>query len=72
MTIHWQWRSYAELSPLQIHAIFAARQAVFVVEQACPYLDIDGKDLGALHLAGETGVLNLLAENGWQLEQLDG
>lgn len=51
MTIHWQWRSYTELSPLQIHAIFAARQAVFVIEQASLYLDIDGKDLQALHLA---------------------
>ena len=55
MTIHWQWRSYAELSPLQIHAIFAARQAVFIVEQACPYPDIDSKDLRALHLAGWAG-----------------
>lgn len=27
---------------------------------------------GALHLAGDGGVLNLLAENGWTLERLDG
>ncbi len=55
MNINWQWRRYNELSPLEIHAIFAARQAVFVVEQACPYPDIDDKDLKALHLAGWAG-----------------
>lgn len=55
MTIDWRWRSYTELSPLEIHAIFAARQAVFIVEQACPYLDIDGKDPQAHHLAGWDG-----------------
>lgn len=55
MTIDWQWRSYAELSPLEIHAIFGARQAVFIVEQQCPYLDIDGKDPKAWHLAGWSG-----------------
>lgn len=55
MTIQWQWRSYAELTSLQIHDIFAARQAVFVIEQASLYLDIDGKDLQALHLAAWSG-----------------
>jgi ElaA protein len=55
MTIQWQWRSYAELSSLEIHEIFALRQAVFVVEQASLYLDIDGKDLQALHLAAWSG-----------------
>jgi ElaA protein len=55
MNIDWRWRRYAELAPLEIHGIFAARQAVFVVEQACAYLDIDGKDPKALHLAGWAG-----------------
>lgn len=55
MTIQWQWRSYAELTSLQIHDIFAARQAVFVIEQASLYLDIDGKDLQALHLTAWSG-----------------
>ncbi|MET0534107.1 MAG: GNAT family N-acetyltransferase [Steroidobacter sp.] len=55
MSIQWQWRQYAELSPQQIYAIFAARQAVFIVEQNCPYLDMDGKDLEALHLIAWSG-----------------
>lgn len=55
MNIDWQWRRYSELTSLQIHDIFAARQAIFVVEQASLYLDIDGKDLQALHLAAWSG-----------------
>lgn len=50
MTIQWQWRSFAQLSKTEMYAIFAARQAVFVVEQNSPYLDMDGKDFDALHL----------------------
>lgn len=55
MTIQWQWRSFAELSTLELYTIFAARQAVFVVEQNSPYLDLDGKDFDALHLIAWSG-----------------
>lgn len=55
MSIEWQWRRYGELAPLEIYAIFSARQAVFVVEQTAPYLDMDGKDLDAWHLIGWSG-----------------
>lgn len=55
MTIRWEWRSFAELSNLELYAILAARQAVFVVEQNCPYLDLDGKDLKAEHLIAWSG-----------------
>jgi ElaA protein len=55
MSIEWQWRRYGELAPSEIYAIFGARQAVFIVEQNCPYLDMDGKDLDAWHLVGWSG-----------------
>lgn len=55
MSIEWQWRRYGELSPNEIYAIFGARQAVFVVEQNCPYQDMDGKDLDAWHLIAWSG-----------------
>lgn len=32
-----------------LHAILALRCAVFVVEQGCPYLDVDGRDPAATH-----------------------
>ena len=34
----------------QLYDIMALRQIVFVVEQNCPYLDADGKDLSGWHL----------------------
>lgn len=55
MPIEWQWRRYGELTSSEIYVIFAARQAVFVVEQNSVYLDMDGKDLDAWHLIAWSG-----------------
>jgi ElaA protein len=35
----------AELDPVKLYGILALRCAVFVVEQECAYLDLDGRDL---------------------------
>ncbi len=35
---------------MELYAILALRQRVFVVEQDCPYLDCDGYDPEAIHL----------------------
>jgi ElaA protein len=43
---------FNELSTRTLYEILALRQAVFVVEQNCPYLDCDGKDLESWHLMG--------------------
>jgi ElaA protein len=50
--IHWQWSSFDQLTGRQLYTILAARAAVFVVEQNCPYLDTDGYDYAAEHLTG--------------------
>jgi ElaA protein len=49
-TLRWQWCTLHELSAAELYAVLAARSAVFVVEQNCPYQDADGKDLDAQHL----------------------
>ncbi|PRY63661.1 ElaA protein [Knoellia remsis] len=36
---------FTELAPEVAYRLWALRQAVFVVEQDCPYLDLDGRDL---------------------------
>lgn len=38
------------LSPDQIHALYQLRTAVFVVEQACAYQEVDDADLQSEHL----------------------
>ena len=46
----WSWRSFQELSPDELYEILRLRAVVFVVEQQCAYLDMDGADRRAHHL----------------------
>lgn len=50
--IKWKWCQFNDLTASQIDAMYHLRQAVFIVEQNCPYLDADGKDHLAVHLLG--------------------
>lgn len=61
-TLHWQCRRFAELDSNTLHGLLKLRQDVFVVEQMCPYADLDGRDPDCLHLYGqdEQGVLAYL------------
>lgn len=49
----WTLRSFNQLTLDQLYAILALRTDVFVVEQACPYPEIDGKDPASYHLFAE-------------------
>lgn len=51
----WQIKSFAELSTAELFAIYKARTAVFVVEQHCPYQEVDDKDLIATHIFAKKG-----------------
>ncbi|HTD05013.1 GNAT family N-acetyltransferase [Undibacterium sp.] len=53
--ITWQCARLSELSAAQQYAIFSARSEVFVVEQNCAFLDMDGLDLDAVHVIGWAG-----------------
>lgn len=54
MEISWKALRGSSLSTQQLHDILALRIAVFVVEQTCPFQDIDGQDLytSTFHVAG--------------------
>ena len=43
-------KEFKNLTQYDLYAILMLREQVFVVEQNCPYLDCDGKDLNSLHL----------------------
>lgn len=51
-------KAFDDLSPRELYDILALRVNVFVVEQNCPYPELDGKDSLALHvyLRDENGV----------------
>lgn len=49
----WKIKRFEALSHSELYQVLALRCEVFIVEQNCPYQDIDGKDQKALHLLGE-------------------
>jgi ElaA protein len=50
--LFWQWSRFSELTAADLYAVVRLREAVFIVEQNCPYPDADGRDLNAWHLLG--------------------
>ena len=46
----WELKKFNELTNKELHDIFRLRIDIFVVEQNCPYPEIDGKDTKSLHL----------------------
>ena len=50
-------KHFNRLNKAELYEIMQLRQEIFIVEQNCPYLDNDGKDLNGWHLLGrnETG-----------------
>ena len=46
----WQTKKFHELTTLELWQIYYLRTAIFVVEQNCPYQEVDEQDLSATHL----------------------
>ncbi len=59
--ITWTCQPFAELTLLELYAALRLRSEIFVVEQNCPYLDLDGLDEAAYHLLGRTETGELAA-----------
>ena len=51
--ISWEIKSFEQLSTIELHDLLKIRVDIFVVEQACPYPEIDGKDPVCLHVLGK-------------------
>lgn len=52
MQIEWQLLPFEQLSLNQLYQALALREQVFVVEQNCPYNEVDGLDPECWHLLG--------------------
>lgn len=48
-------KTFDDLTLQEFYAMMVLRQEVFVVEQDCPYMDADGKDLESHHVMGYDG-----------------
>ena len=51
--LKWSIKPFQALSVDELYDLLRLRSEIFVVEQNCVYLDLDGKDKVALHLYGE-------------------
>lgn len=49
----WKIKTFSELTTPELYEIIKARVNVFVVEQGCPYPDLDDNDQKAIHLWAE-------------------
>jgi ElaA protein len=48
----WILKPFADLTQKELYSILQLRNEVFIVEQNCPYQDMDNKDLKSWHLMG--------------------
>jgi len=52
MNMTWTLKPFDSLTPQELYNILQLRNEVFIVEQNCPYQDLDNKDVYAFHLMG--------------------
>ncbi len=63
--MNWQLKSFDELSNYELYQVLRLRCNVFVVEQECPFVELDNLDIhtGCLHLMAYDGSDIPVAEN---------
>lgn len=61
MHLDWQIKHYTDLSLNELHDIIRLRLQAFVVEQDCPYQDLDGKDKKCYQLICRNGKGDIVA-----------
>lgn len=52
LNMQWTLKKYQELSLDELYAILQLRNEVFIIEQQCPYQDMDDKDKHSWHFMG--------------------
>lgn len=59
--LNYQIKHYSELTVNEFHDLIALRIDTFIIEQNCPYQELDGKDKNSYHLIGKDDSNNLLS-----------
>jgi ElaA protein len=52
MNITWYHKHFNDLNTTELYQILQLRNEVFIVEQSCPFQDLDDKDFKCFHLIG--------------------
>ena len=52
MNITWYYKHFNDLTTKELYQILQLRNEVFIVEQNCPFQDMDDKDFKCFHLMG--------------------
>ena len=60
-TIKWETKNFNDLSLIELHDLLRVRLDIFVVEQNCPYSEIDGMDPVCLHVIGKNSEGEIIA-----------
>ncbi|HSH68071.1 MAG TPA: GNAT family N-acetyltransferase [Bacteroidia bacterium] len=60
-SISWEVKSFEGLTNKELYNILHLRAEVFIIEQNCPYQDMDGKDIYSFHLIGTNDRDQLMA-----------
>lgn len=55
LDLSWRFAHFDLLTPREVHDLYRLRIAVFVLEQDCPFQDVDGADPLCWHLLGRAG-----------------
>ncbi|MEL6263467.1 MAG: GNAT family N-acetyltransferase [Cyanobacteria bacterium J06626_6] len=58
--INWIWKDFSALTADELYDLLRLRQQIFILEQQCLYLDIDGLDECAWHLLAMNGAGELV------------
>jgi len=53
--LFWEIKRFDQLALQELYCLLQLRQDVFILEQACVYRDLDGKDQDSYHLLGWAG-----------------
>ena len=58
--IKYTCKKFEDLTVNELYGMMQLRQEVFILEQNCPYLDADGKDISGYHVMGtdEAGTIH--------------
>lgn len=59
--VNWSAQHFVDLNLRSFHDLLQLRINVFVVEQTCPYPELDGKDTKSFHIVGKDGDGHTLA-----------